>query len=89
MTMTLTDPKSRKLVEDQVKSGRYASPQDVLAAALISLEQQEHADEFEAGELDALIDVGRSQTDLGQWIDAEDVFREIDSLRDQAGGSSQ
>jgi Arc/MetJ-type ribon-helix-helix transcriptional regulator len=78
MTLTL-NPKLQKLIDDRVKSGKYRSKEDVIAAALHSLDQQERLGDFEPGELDELCNVEK-----GNAIDAEEVFREIDALRDAA-----
>lgn len=35
------DPKARKLITERVKSGKYASPQEVVTAALHALERDD------------------------------------------------
>jgi antitoxin ParD1/3/4 len=80
MTVTLNDPRLQKLIDDRVKSGKYGSAEEVMAAALFSLEQQESVGDFAPGELDALIAVGTKQVDNDELLDGEAVFREIDQL---------
>jgi len=49
-----------------VKSGRYATPEEVVAAALLTLDQQEWLSDFARGELDELLAEGeRSITEEG------------------------
>ena len=81
MMLTLKNPTIQKLIDDRVRSGQYASAEDVVSAALISLEQQEKARDFARGELNELIAVGMEQIDRGEMLDVEDVFREIDDLK--------
>lgn len=40
----------QKLIEQRMLSGKYATPEDVVAAALITLEQQEQFGDFQPGE---------------------------------------
>lgn len=57
MTVKLT-PKMKKFVDKRVRSGGYASAEEVLMAGLAALEQQENFGNFAPGELQALIDEG-------------------------------
>jgi Arc/MetJ-type ribon-helix-helix transcriptional regulator len=45
----------QKLIEDRVKSGKYSTPEDVVAAAIVTLQQQENVGDFDLGEFDALL----------------------------------
>jgi putative addiction module CopG family antidote len=71
-----------KLIEERVQSGKYKTPEDVVAAALSNLEQQEQAGEFAAGELDTLLQEGEAG---GESLDGEQVLAELRELgkRDQ------
>ena len=71
-------PHVQKLIEDRVKSGKYGSPEDVVAAAVATLDQQEQLGEFDPGELERLIEEGERS---GAPIDAEQVFAEQRELR--------
>ena len=66
---------TRKLIEDRVRSGDYATPEDVITAALRALQQHERL-EFAPGELDALIREGEASESL----DGEAVFAELRKL---------
>jgi len=50
------EPKMRKFVESQLKSGLYDRADDVVAAALGRLMQDERANSFAPGELRKLIE---------------------------------
>jgi antitoxin ParD1/3/4 len=74
MTLFL-DPKLQKLIDERVNSGQYSSPEDVIAAALATLDQQERFGDFAQGELDSLLAEGeRSLSDEGD-LDGEEAFR--------------
>lgn len=68
----------QKLIEQRVKSGRYATPEDVVAAALYSLDQREKFGEFDDGELDRLMSEGENS---GGPLDGEKVLAELRDLR--------
>ena len=45
-------PRIQKLIEERVRAGKYETPEDVVAAAVVSLDQQERFGDFEEGEFD-------------------------------------
>jgi Arc/MetJ-type ribon-helix-helix transcriptional regulator len=55
MNIVLTKVELEKYIEDQVSSGRYGSPEDVVAAALSRQIQEGPIDDFAPGELDELL----------------------------------
>lgn len=67
------DPKVMKLIEERVKSGQYASAEDVVAAALVTLDQGERLGDFDKGELDELLAEGEQGLEQEGASDA--VFR--------------
>ncbi len=77
MSMSL-NPETQRLVEDRMKRGGYASPDDVILAALASLERQETCGDFAAGELDDLLAEGERS---GEALDGEQVLTELRELR--------
>lgn len=81
MTLTLKNPSIQKLIDDRISTGEYASAEEVIFAALVSLEQREQARDFSTNDLNGLLDVGIQQIDRGELLDSEDVFREIGGLR--------
>jgi putative addiction module CopG family antidote len=68
----------KKLIEDRVKSGKYASPQDVVLAALGALESEEQAGDFGPDELDELLVEGEKS---GPALDGKTVIGELRGLR--------
>ncbi len=73
-------PRIQKLIDDRVSSGKYISAEDVVVAAVASLDQQEQWAELEAGELDDLMAKGE---DSGAALDGEEVLSELRGLRQQ------
>lgn len=68
------NPKLQKLIDERVKSGKYASPEDVLAAALCTLDQQEWFANFAAGELDVLLAEGELSIERDGILDGDEAF---------------
>ena len=67
----------QKLIEERVRSGEYASPEDVVAAALAHLEQHEQARTFAPGEMDALAAEGEADIARGDVLELDEVFNEL------------
>ncbi|HEY8667019.1 MAG TPA: hypothetical protein VIL86_10155 [Tepidisphaeraceae bacterium] len=63
-----------KLIDQRLKSGTYATPEDVVAAAIVNLDQQERLGEFEAGELDALLAEGEKSIAEEGTLDGDEAF---------------
>ena len=76
MNVTLK-PKVRDFVQDKVRSGQYASPEDVIEAGLAALRQQEAFGDFEPGELDQLIEQGEVSSKHERTYTADEVFAEL------------
>jgi putative addiction module CopG family antidote len=81
MNLSLPSP-IQKLIDDRVRSGKYGSAEDVVAAALTHLEQQEHLGSFGAGELDALIAEGEADIARGDVLELDRVFAELRRAND-------
>jgi len=75
------DPKLQKLIEERVKSGQYASVEDVVAAALLTLDQQERFGDFGPGELDELLAEGERSIREEGTLDGNEAFRLRQSRR--------
>jgi Arc/MetJ-type ribon-helix-helix transcriptional regulator len=73
--------KIQKLIKDRVKSGKYPRPEDVVAAAVSSLDQQESFGDFSPGELDGLLAEGEKDITNGDVIGAGKAFKELRRLR--------
>jgi antitoxin ParD1/3/4 len=77
MNLAIT-PELQKLIEQRMKSGRYATAQDVVAAALHALDQDDRLGDFESGELEQLLAEGENS---GAPLDGEKVLAELRSVR--------
>jgi len=73
-------PHIQKLIDERVGSGKYNTPEDVVAAALANLDQQEQLGDFAPGELEALIAAGESS---GPALDGDQVLSELKQLRNR------
>jgi putative addiction module CopG family antidote len=82
MGVTLS-PQTEQLIRQRVERGGYASEDDVVRAALESLEQQETSADFAPGELDVMLAEGERS---GEPLDAEQVFAELRRLRENYKG---
>jgi antitoxin ParD1/3/4 len=69
------DPELQKLIDERVKSGRYATAEDVVAAALLTLDQQEWFGDFAAGELDGLLAQGEQSITQEGTLDGHEAFQ--------------
>lgn len=65
---------AKKLVEKKLKSGNYATPEDVVLAGL-NLLSTPPWDDFEPGELSALIEEGEESIRRFGTIDGAEAFR--------------
>jgi len=75
MTISLT-PKQEALIQEKIKSGRYASASDVLQEALRLLDERDRAYEAKRAELLAEIEKGERS---GPSVDSREAFRQIRS----------
>ena len=75
-------PEDRQFIDEQVRTGRFASAGDVVGAALERLRRADDpsttgAGEFDPGELDALVAEGEADIARGDVVDADEVFRRL------------
>ncbi|MDB5353840.1 MAG: putative addiction module antidote protein family [Phycisphaerales bacterium] len=68
-------PELQKFIDDQVKAGRYDSPEEVVEAGIATLVQQERYGDFAPGELDRLLAEGEADIQRGDIHDGDEVFR--------------
>jgi antitoxin ParD1/3/4 len=68
-------PDVQKLIDDRVNSGKYSSPEEVVEAAVLALDQLENLGDFEAGELDLLLAEGEQCIERDGTLDGEEAFR--------------
>jgi putative addiction module CopG family antidote len=67
-------PDIQKLIEDRVNSGRYSTPEDVVTAAIMALDQQEQFGDFIDGELDQLLAEGEQSIQDEGTLDGDEAF---------------
>ena len=77
MNLSLSS-EAQKLIDERVKSGKYASPEEVVLAALHALESDERGGDFAPGEWDELLAQGERS---GTPLDGESVLAELRDLR--------
>ena len=74
MNLSLT-ARVQKLIDERVKSGKYASREEVVAAALTALDQHERFGDFQPGELDSLLAEGEQSIERYGTMDGDQAFR--------------
>ena len=67
----------QQFIDDQLASGAYSTPEDVLRAAMAALKQSHQFGDFAPGELDQLIARGERSLDSESPLAAKRVFDEI------------
>jgi Arc/MetJ-type ribon-helix-helix transcriptional regulator len=68
-------PDVQELIDERVTLGKYSSPEDVVAAAIMALGQQEQFGDFQAGELDKLLAEGERSIKKDGTLDGEEAYR--------------
>lgn len=76
-------PDSQRFVEDQLRTGHYASPEDVVQAGLKLLQERQ----ANMGHLRAMIAQGLDQARRGELLDGEGVLDEIFGSEDTASNA--
>src|SRR5438105_2046093 len=79
MTISLSS-EAQQLIEERLKSGRYATAEDVVLAALATLRQQEAHEDYAPGELAALVAEGEESIRTEGTVDADEVFEGLRRL---------
>lgn len=69
------DPEVQRLIDERVQSGRYATAEDVVAAALLTLDQQERFGDFASGDLDEFLAEGELSIAESGTLDGEEAHR--------------
>jgi antitoxin ParD1/3/4 len=70
-------PDTERQIEDQMKSGGYSSPDDVVHAALKALDDDRRSRTTDIEDLRRQIAVGLEQLDRGEGVDGEQAFDEL------------
>ena len=76
MTVTLT-PEQEKFIAEQLKSGHYQSPNDVITQSLGMLRAQEEYIRTGAMELREKIAVGLDQARRGELVDGKSAIQNL------------
>ena len=63
-----------KLIEEKLRSGKYASAKDIVLAGLATLRQSEFFGDFEAGELAELLAEGEASIKQHGTLDGDEAF---------------
>jgi Arc/MetJ-type ribon-helix-helix transcriptional regulator len=74
MKLTL-NPDVQNLINQWVTSGKYSSPEDVVAAAIRTLDQQERFGDFAAGEIDDLLAEGERSINQEGTFDGDEAYQ--------------
>jgi len=78
----------QKLIDDRVRSGKYATPEDVVAAAISTLDQHERLSDFDVGELDALLEEGERSIVEHGTLDGDEAYQMRRERRAQLRGKA-
>jgi putative addiction module CopG family antidote len=79
-------PELEHYIDQQVKAGRYESPEEVVAAALTRQIQDERMGEFLPGELDALLAEGERDIEKGATVTLDEAREHFQRRKDEAAG---
>lgn len=71
-----------KLIQDRVKSGQYHTAEEVVAAAVSTLAQQDALGDFGVGELNAILAQGDRAIARGEVMDEDVAFAELKRRHD-------
>lgn len=80
----------QKRIRKQVQSGKYATAEEVVTAAILALEQQELLqDDFAQGELNGLLAAGERSIERSGTLDGDEAFRQRKKQRGRARKSAR
>ena len=82
-------PDIEAFVDEKVRSGQYATREDVIRAGLVALRQHESFGDFIPGELDELIAEGERSIDGSATLDAEEALHARRACRNREPGKSR
>ncbi|HEY8751142.1 MAG TPA: type II toxin-antitoxin system ParD family antitoxin [Tepidisphaeraceae bacterium] len=79
-------PELQRFMDDQIKSGLYESSDDMINAALATLQAREDLSSQEIEELRAEVDEGIAEADRGEFVDftAETIIARCRAKSDSA-----
>jgi len=70
------EPGVQKLIDERVNSGKYSTPEEVVAAAIIALDQLEQFGDFDTSELDSFLAEGEESIETDGTLEGEKAFRQ-------------
>jgi Arc/MetJ-type ribon-helix-helix transcriptional regulator len=76
-------PIVQKRIDERVTSGKYSSPEEVVAAAIMALDQQEQFGDFKEGELNKLLAEGERSIKKEGTLDGEETHRRRQKRKSQ------
>ena len=82
-------PRIPAMIDEHIRSGRYATPEDVVGAALFALEEQLQSIHFAPGELEELLAEGERSIAEEGTFDGEESFRLRQERRSQKRADGQ
>ena len=89
MNLSLS-PEILRLIDDRVRSGKYGSAEDVIAAAVANLDQQERMTQLDGADLEALypgfkekLAEGLAASRAGDVVDGEEFFDQLEREEDE------
>ncbi len=74
----------QSFIDEQIRSGQYANPEDVIRAGLIALKQHESFGDFAPGELEDLITEGERSIKESGTLDGEAAFQSRRARRNRS-----
>lgn len=69
------DSEMQRFIDEKLRSGRYASAEDIVRAGLAALRQQDTLGDFGPGELDALLTEGEQSIAESGTLAADEALR--------------
>lgn len=69
------DSEMQRFIDEKLRSGRYASAEDIVRAGLAALRQQDSLGDFRPGELDALLAEGEQSIAESGTLVADEALR--------------
>ena len=69
-------PEQQRFIQQQVDSGRYRTPEDVLLEGLRRLEEMERFIDENREDIRRRIEEGAQEADRGEFVDGDEVFEE-------------
>ena len=86
MELILT-PEIQEMIQYELDSGRYETPEQVLINALVQLKERYWEPDIPLAEFQAMIDKGWDEAERGETVSAEEARAYIAKVRAELNGS--